>query len=158
MNKRFPLRTPLARAVVLTTALAVGLVGCATSSKEVATVYVSPMQYQPYDCEQLAAEAARIQSRVSALGGRLDSAAQNDAALMGVGLILFWPALFFLGGTKEQEAEYGRLKGEYEAVQQASIAKKCSPLPSAAEAAASAASAAMAGDAAALAASQAVSK
>ena len=44
---------------------------------------------------------------------------------MGVGMILFWPALFALGGTKEQEAEYGRLKGEYEAIQQAAIAKKC---------------------------------
>ena len=39
-------------------------------------------------------------------------------------MILFWPALFALGGTKQQEAEYARLKGEYDAVQQAAIAKK----------------------------------
>jgi hypothetical protein len=30
-----------------------------------------------------------------------------------------------LGGTKQQEADYGRLKGEYDALQQAAITKKC---------------------------------
>ena len=40
-------------------------------------------------------------------------------------MLLFWPALFALGGTKQQEAEYARLKGEYDALQQAAIVKKC---------------------------------
>lgn len=102
------------------------LVGCSTASKDVATTYVSPTQYQSYDCQQLGAEAQRLQVRFTELGGRLDQAASNDKALTGVGVILFWPALFALGGTKGQEAEYGRLRGEYEAVQQASIQKKCS--------------------------------
>ena len=59
------------------------------------------------------------------LAGRLDEAASNDKVLMGVGLVLFWPALFALGGTKQQEADFARLKGEYDAIQQAMIAKKC---------------------------------
>lgn len=105
--------------------ISVSLVGCATSSKDVATNYVSPIQFQSYDCDQLQSEAARIQSRVSQLGGRLDEAASNDKAIAGVGMILFWPALFALGGTKQQEAEYARLKGEYDAIQQSSINKKC---------------------------------
>jgi hypothetical protein len=46
--------------------------------------------------------------------------------LTGVALILFWPAAFALGGTKGQEAEYGRLKGEYDAIIQQANAKKCS--------------------------------
>lgn len=102
------------------------LAGCATSSKDIATAYVSPVQYQSYDCDQLSAEAARLTQRVQQLGGRLDEAANNDKAIMGVGLVLFWPALFALGGTKQQEAEYARLKGEAEALQQAAVAKKCS--------------------------------
>jgi hypothetical protein len=105
------------------------LAGCATASKDVATAYVSPTQYQVYDCQQLGAEAQRLQVRFTELGGRLDQAASNDKTLTGVGLILFWPALFALGGTKNQEAEYGRLRGEYEAVQQASIHKKCAMGP-----------------------------
>src|SRR5213079_1316147 len=59
------------------------------------------------------------------LGGRLDEAANNDKGIATVGIILFWPVLFALGGTKQQEAEYSRLKGEYDAVQQAAIAKRC---------------------------------
>lgn len=105
--------------------VALVLSGCATESKDVASAYVSPLQYQSFDCEQLAAEAQRIQGRVIELGGRLDQAAKNDKALVGVGLIVFWPAMLFIGGTKGQEAEYGRLKGEHEAVQHTAIGKKC---------------------------------
>jgi outer membrane murein-binding lipoprotein Lpp len=101
------------------------LAGCATASKDIATSYVSPIQYQSYDCDQLASESQRLSSRVQQLGGRLDEAASNDKAIMAVGAIIFWPALFALGGTKQQEAEYARIKGEAEALQQSAIAKKC---------------------------------
>lgn len=100
--------------------------GCATASKDVATTYVSPMQYQSYDCDQIWAESQRIQNRVFELGGRLDQAAGNDQTIGVAAAFLFWPAIFFLGGTKAQEAEYGRLKGEYDGLQQALITKKCS--------------------------------
>jgi uncharacterized protein YceK len=113
------------RAVAIAVSVALAVSGCATASKDIATSYVSPNQYANYDCQQLAAEAGRIQMRVVQLGGRLDQAAQNDAGIMAVGLILFWPVLFALGGTKQQEAEYARLKGEYDAVEQAAIQKKC---------------------------------
>ena len=111
---------------VLAVAVAVsGLGGCATASKDVPTAYVSPMQFQSYDCTQISMENQRLNVRVSQLGGRLDEAAKNDKAIAGVGAILFWPALFALGGTKAQEAEYARLRGEHEALQQAAIGKKC---------------------------------
>ena len=100
--------------------------GCATAGKDVASTYVSPIQYSNYDCDQLRQELARINGRVGQLTGRLDEAATNDKAIVGVGMLLFWPALFALGGTKQQEAELSRLKGEYEALQTASTNKKCS--------------------------------
>lgn len=109
--------------IVLAVALTLG--GCATASKDISASYVSPMQYQSYDCEQLAGEAQRIQARVAQVGGRLDEAASNDKIITGVGCVILWPSLFFLGGTKQQEAEYARLRGEYDAVHQAAIAKKC---------------------------------
>lgn len=105
--------------------LAIALGGCATASKDVATAYVSPIQFSNYTCDQIIAESARIQVRVNQLEGRLDTAATNDKVLTGVALVLFWPAVFALGGTKEQEAEYGRLKGEHEALKQAWIQKSC---------------------------------
>ncbi len=108
-------------------ALSIALVasGCATGSRDIATSYISPMQYQAYECSQLASEAQRLQSRVYQLGARLDEAATNDKALVGIGLLVFWPAFFALGGTKHQEAEYARMSGEYEAIQQSAVIKKC---------------------------------
>lgn len=139
------LNRQVARRLAWVWSLSTLLAGCATASKDISATYVSPMQYQQYDCTQLQLESQRIQARYVELGGRLDQAASNDKALVGVGVILFWPALFALGGTKQQEAEYGRLRGEYEAVQQAMIQKKCvSALPPAPAAPASAASGASA--------------
>lgn len=113
------------KTIAISVSISIALMGCASASKDISTTYISPMQYQAYDCDQLSSEVQRVQVRVNQLGGRLDEAASNDKALMGVGMILFWPALFALGGTKQQEAEYSRLKGEYEAIQQASVTKKC---------------------------------
>jgi hypothetical protein len=118
----------VARTVVTVFRATLSVAGCASASKDLSATYVSPNQYSTYDCGQLTAEAERTQTRVVQLGGRLDQAAQNDVGLTVVGMILFWPALFALGGTKQQEAEYSRLKGEYDAVQQTSIAKKCYPV------------------------------
>ena len=111
--------------VVAVVSVSMLLTACATASKDITPLYTSPMQYQAYDCEQLSSESQRIQARVVQLGGRLDTAAANDKAIAGVGVILFWPALFALGGTKQQEADYSRLRGEYEAVQQSAVLRKC---------------------------------
>jgi hypothetical protein len=101
------------------------LTGCATASKDIASTYQSPLAYQNYDCAQISAEQARLDSRVQQLGGRLDEAASNDKKIATAGALLFWPALFALGGTKQQEAEYATLKGQHDAIQQAAIEKRC---------------------------------
>lgn len=113
----------------MATIVAAGMLcACSTASKDISAAYVSPLQFQNLDCDQLSAEVLRIQARINQIGGRLDQAAANDKTITGVGIILFWPALFALGGTKQQEADYARLKGEYDAIQQAAIMKKCSAL------------------------------
>lgn len=113
-----------AAATVLSAAIA--LTGCATSSKDITSSYVSPLQYQAYDCAQITAEVQRVQARANEIAGSLDQAASSDKALVGVGMILFWPALFTLGGSKPQQAEFARLKGESDALQRAAIDKRCS--------------------------------
>lgn len=72
-------------------------------------------------------EAERVSRRVGELHGHLKETADNDAAQMGVGLVLFWPTLFFLEGGDGPEAnEYARLKGERDAIERVSIKQKCS--------------------------------
>ena len=103
----------------------VALSACATSSKDIASTYTSPVQYQSYNCRQISQEMMSIQGQVTQLGGKLDTAADHDKMITGAGVLLFWPALFFVGGNKEQESQYARLKGQYEALQQSAIAKNC---------------------------------
>jgi hypothetical protein len=98
--------------------------GCATSARNVPASYVPSLSYQNSDCSQLNAEAARIQAKLLETGGQLDKAADNDVIIAGVALLVFWPAVFFLG-NKTQEAAYGRLKGDYDAINKAAIEKKC---------------------------------
>jgi len=101
------------------------LAGCADHPDKIPAQYISPMQYDSYNCKQLSAEMQRVSSRVGELGGQQEKAADNSAVTMGIGLVLFWPALFFLDSHSAQAAEYGRLKGEFNALEQAGIQKNC---------------------------------
>jgi hypothetical protein len=116
------IRTTVAPALVGCLVL---LAGCASGSKEIAASYVSPMTYENYTCEQLIAENQRLQSRLSAVAGAVDKKAHGDKVKMGVGLVLFWPTLFFLKGDGAEAQEYARLKGEHEAFDQAYVRKNC---------------------------------
>ncbi|MBS3785985.1 MAG: hypothetical protein KGY57_04145, partial [Gammaproteobacteria bacterium] len=40
------------------------LTGCATSSENITPSYVSPMQYQSFNCNQVESEMRRVSSRV----------------------------------------------------------------------------------------------
>lgn len=106
--------------------VSVTLAGCASQPNDIQTSYVSDSQYQNHDCDQLGLEAGRVETRAAELHGQLKDTADRDAAQMGVGLVLFWPTLFFLeGGDGVQANEYARLKGEREAIERTSIQKKC---------------------------------
>tara|TARA_Y100000588_G_scaffold317918_1_gene347241 strand:- start:42 stop:374 length:333 start_codon:yes stop_codon:yes gene_type:complete len=102
------------------------LAACASDPSKIPTQYISELQYQSYDCKQLEMEAQRVSTRTAELYRRVKKLSDDDAAQMGIGLILFWPALFFLeGGDGPDAAEYARLKGEMDAIERSSISKKC---------------------------------
>lgn len=106
-------------------AIAVLLSGCASSADEINASYVSPLQYQYLNCPQIAAEAARVSNRAAEVAGVQNEKSTNDAVATGVGVILFWPALFFIKGDGATAAELGRLKGEFETLEKVSIEKNC---------------------------------
>jgi hypothetical protein len=102
----------------------IGLAGCASHAENIQASYVSPMEYHDYSCRQIRAEMVRLSRKVSEISGAQDRQAGNDSAAMGVGLILFWPALFFLAGN-DHHTELAQLKGQYDALQEAAIQKNC---------------------------------
>ena len=102
--------------------------GCATQPRDIATVHVSPLQYDSYDCDQIAMEMRSVGRRINELYYELEDEADSDAGSMALGLIIFLPALLFLeGGDDERAGEYARLKGERVALEDSAVIKKCDP-------------------------------
>jgi len=110
---------------VLIVALGLTVAGCATHANDISAAYVSPIQYQSYTCAQLQEEAARVSARAAVASGAQDQKANNDAVATGVGVILFWPALFFIKGDAASAQEIAQLKGDMDAIEQTNIQKKC---------------------------------
>jgi hypothetical protein len=106
-------------------ALGIILTACANRSADVTASYVSPFTYQNHSCQQLSQEAERISARAVQLSGAQDSKATRDAVATTVGVIVFWPVLFAVRGDDATTAELARMKGEMEAIEKASIQKKC---------------------------------
>ena len=98
---------------------------CAPQSSKIQPAYVSPLQYQDFSCKQIRAEIGRVGRKMSEVNGAQDKTASDDSVAMGVGLVLFWPALFFIDSS-DQRAEVARMKGEFDALEQAAIQKNCS--------------------------------
>lgn len=106
------------------------LAGCASSPDSIPAQSVSTTQYEGYNCTQIAGEMNRVNDRIVALHADLKSKANNDVAAMAVGMLVFWPALFLLEGGDGVEAnEYGRLRGEMDALQKVGVQKSCANLP-----------------------------
>lgn len=111
----------------LTIILAVlSLSACTTNPKNIGAAYVSPLKYADYDCDQLVIEASRVEQKVNDLFGHLKKENSKDKWAVGVGMVIFWPALLFTAGNDSaKETEYAQLKGEYEAIREVQVQKKC---------------------------------
>ncbi len=107
---------------VLSVALA--LAGCADHADKVKATYVSPLQYQDYSCRQIRAEVGRVSHKANELAGVQDKTATGDAWATGVGVVLFWPSLFFIAHD-DVHVELAELKGRYDALEEAAIQKDC---------------------------------
>ena len=106
------------------------LSGCASQPDELATQSVSPLQFKGYTCDQLVSEDIRVSNRINELYLNLKKKADNDAVQTGIGIILFWPALFLLeGGDGVAAQEYSRLKGEKQGIEQTANMKDCDFTP-----------------------------
>lgn len=109
--------------VIFSACLLIG--GCASSADNISAAYVSPNQYAAYSCKELQEETTRISSRAMQVAGVQNSKSTTDAVATGVGVVLFWPALFMIKGDGTTAVELARLKGEMEAIEQVNIRKKC---------------------------------
>jgi hypothetical protein len=119
--KNTPLSLILAGSVLLS--------ACATRPENVAARYVSPTGYRAWTCAQLAEERLRLDGEVLRVANLQRENANADAALLTVGLIIFWPALIGMAATTDRREELGRLRGEHLAVETAMREHNCAVPP-----------------------------
>lgn len=101
------------------------LAACASKSADIAPAYISPVGYQNFTCEQLQQEAQGVSQRAAVASGQQDKARSNDIAKTAVGVVLFWPVILFNEGDGAKANEVANLKGQMNAIQQASVQKQC---------------------------------
>ena len=108
--------------------LATSLGGCATAPQDVPATFHSASVYDDLSCKDLAVQLEDVSSQVNKVTGQQARKRTSDEVVWGVGLVLFWPALFLLA-TPDHKAELADLKGRYEALQRAGEAKHCGDHP-----------------------------
>jgi len=108
------------RWVIAITALAIFLTGCAKAPEAVVPQYVSPLQYQHYDCDQLAEEISRNEIAIAEASQQQRRARNNDI----IGVILIGLPVSSLSGSNV--ADYlGRLKGERDTLATVATEQRC---------------------------------
>lgn len=111
---------------IITISMVAVISGCATSPEDLTTAYVSPLKYQDYNCDQIVSEMGHVSNKTVSLYQSLDKKASDDSTQMTVGLIIFWPTLFFLeGGDGPEAQQYSALKGEFEALEISAKEQNC---------------------------------
>lgn len=111
--------------VVMSACLSVSMIGCATSSQDVSASYVNSSAYSPLSCDELQYEFKRIKFNLEEKTKLVDAKAKQDKTSMTLGMLLFWPSLFFIKGDGAEHSQLGDLKGQYNAINEELIRKKC---------------------------------
>lgn len=101
------------------------LSACASSPKKIEAAYVSPIKYQSFNCDQIRLERTAVEYHVNILYHSLKKRTRWDATKMGVGAVLFLPALFFIKDDGTKAAEFAQMKGEYSALRMAAQDRGC---------------------------------
>lgn len=115
------------RAAALALALGAALSGCATRSDDVRPIPASPAQFMAWDCARIDDERDQVQQRATHVAWTVDERVGNNILALGLGLTIFWPALFAMQPDGLEAADLARLKGRYEALSQAAQLKGCPP-------------------------------
>ncbi|MBI5721459.1 MAG: hypothetical protein HZC37_27630 [Burkholderiales bacterium] len=114
-------------AALATLAATLGVGGCASRSGEVMAVQSSPAQFAGWSCERIDDETERVQRRAAELAWAVDERAGNNIVALGVGVMVFWPALLALRPEGPEAEDLAKLKGRFEALREAASLARCPP-------------------------------
>ena len=101
------------------------LSGCASKSSEITGNNLSMGKYTNYSCEQIKHRVYTVNSELQTVSIEQDSTSSKDSIAMGVGLIVFAPAVLLIATGDDNEDKIANLKGEYNALRDEAYKKDC---------------------------------
>lgn len=104
--------------IIVLAGLALG--GCATAPENITAIAVTGSPYQSWQCKEIAAESERVSTALAAASRHQQDVRDKDT----MGLLIIGLPVASMGGQDSKE-EVAHLKGQAEAVRQASDAKRC---------------------------------
>jgi hypothetical protein len=115
------------RAHLAAITVCLALAGCATRSDDVAPLAANPAEFATWDCARIDDELDAVQQRAADVAYSVDQRAGGNIVALGVGLAVFWPAILAMRPDGLEAAELARLKGRFEALQEAARGHGCPP-------------------------------
>ena len=127
MAARHNAAMPRCLCLVAAAVVAVATAGCATRAADVAPVAASAADFAGWDCPRIDHERDRVQLRAADVAYAVDARVGRNIVALGVGLAVFWPAIVALQPDGPEAAELARLKGRFEALDEAARERGCPP-------------------------------
>jgi hypothetical protein len=117
----------IARARALLAVAACVLAGCTTRAVDVRPAPADPADFATWSCDRIHDEQDVVQQKAADVAYAVDERAGTNILALGVGVTVFWPALFALRPEGPEATDLARLKGRFEALQIAATLKRCPP-------------------------------
>lgn len=102
--------------------------GCAKRPENITARFAPASGYRAMACEQLNDERMRVGLELQRITALQQENADADALLMGVGMVIFWPALIGLAATTDRSDQIAGMMGERDAMDIAAREKGCAPV------------------------------
>ena len=99
--------------------------GCASRAVDVPPLPTSPEAFAGWPCPRIDEELDTVQQRAADLAYSVDERAGNNILALGIGAVVFWPALLAMRTDGPEAAELTRLKGRFEALNEAARRVSC---------------------------------
>ena len=105
--------------------------GCASRATDVPARPTDPAVYAGWDCARLFDERDSVQYQAADVAYAVDSVAGANMVALGLGVMVFWPALLAMQPDGPEAALLADLKGRFEALRGAADARACGAAPTA---------------------------
>lgn len=101
------------------------LAGCATRAVDIQPLPVNAADFALWGCDRIHDEADRVQQQAAELAYAVDERAGHNIMALGLGLMVFWPAILSMRPEGLEAQDLARYKGRYEALLAAASQQRC---------------------------------